>query len=304
MKFNLKLLVTIPVLLFLPKIFLAQKEINCKIIDIESTKPIPYANIWIKNTNIGVTSNHKGDFSLKIDNLHLNDSIIISSIGFNDTLIKISRIQSTINLKPKTYQIPEITAFPRQITEYVLNDLSETKFKGGIMNDTTPLIAGRYFPHNNKIIDQSYIKSVIIYSRDSHKGKLSLRLYSFDTLNIKPIKELINKRIIVKTKKSIFFKAKPIEVDLSEYRIVFPKEGVLIGVEWLIIPENRYSVTFSKINGKKKEKRTMYSPSLCATIDKKNFKYSYRGGFWNGKIISKNRPEHYFNPAISLKLIH
>lgn len=307
MKYHLKLGTIVSLLFILPKIFLGQQIISSKIIGEKDKNPVSYANIWIKNKNIGTTSDENGHFTLKVANLAQNDSIIISSIGFYDTLIQITNIPSEIILKQKLYQISQITVLPRQRKELILNDLSESKFKVGIMNDTTPQIVGHYFPYSKEDSAYCYLKSDIIYTRNSHKGKLNLRLYSFDTSKVSPIKELINQKIVIDTKKSIFFKPKPVEIDLSKYNILFPKQGILIGVEWLIIPENRYTVTFTKENSTTKEKRVMYSPDLCATFDKAGYQYQYRKGvWWKPFIINKNpecgRNECYYNPAITLKL--
>lgn len=303
----MKVLTIVSLLFLQPIIFLGQINVSSRIIEYKTGNPVPYANIWIKNQNIGTTSDDNGYFSLKVDNSTRSDSIIVSSIGFNDTLIQISEMDSKLVLKPKIYQISEIAVFPKERKELILNDLSDAEFKGGIMNDTTPQIVGRYFPYNEENKDYAYIKSVLIYSRDSHKGKLNLRIYSFDTTNARPIKELVMKNIIVETKKSMFFKAKPVEVDLSKFNITFPKEGLFIGVEWLIIPENRYDVTFSQNDSKKKVKRVMYSPNLCATIDKEGYQYQYRKGVWWKPLKKPKRSgykysECYFNPAITLKL--
>lgn len=307
MKQSLKVLTIISLLLLQSKIFLGQINVSSRIIEDKTESPVPYANIWIKNLNIGTTSDDNGYFSIKVDSLTQYDSIIVSSIGFNDTLIQISKIKSILTLKPKIYQISEIAVFPKERKELILNDLSGNEFKGGIMNDTTPQIVGRYFPYNEETKDYIYVKSVVIYSRDSHKGKLNLRIYSFDTTNVRPIKELVMENLLVETKKSMFYKAKPVEIDLSKFNITFPKEGLFIGVEWLILPENRYDVTFSQNDSKKKVNKVMYAPNLCATIDKEGYQYQYRKGVWWKPFKRPKRPgykysECYYNPAITLKL--
>ena len=134
-----------------------------------------------------------------------------------------------------------------------------------------------------------------------------MRIYSFDTTKVEPVKELVNENIIVKTKLSLFGRPKPTEVDMSKYAITFPESGILIGVEWLIIPENRYKVTYSYTDSKKKDVKTMYAPDLGATMEKKGYRYFYRKGNWYKPSVSP-KIEGYkssglnFNPAISLIL--
>jgi len=175
------------------------------------------------------------------------------------------------------------------------------------MNDTTPQIIGRYFPYSKDYDNFQYLKSVIIYSRDINKGKFNLRIYSFDTIKIIPIDELIHENIIVNTKLSLFGQPKPIEFDLSKYKIIFPKSGIFIGIEWLIIPENRYKVSFTSKDKKRKKIVTMYCPNLAATYDSIGHMYICKSGFWwkpvkNPKIEGYFWSELFSNPAVSLKL--
>jgi hypothetical protein len=168
-----------------------------------------------------------------------------------------------------------------------------------LLADTSPMIKkNRGYP---------YLKSMIIYSRDMHKGKFNLRLYSFDTTHVMPLEELVRQNIVVETKSSLTAKPKPVEIDLSKYNIIFPETGILVCVEWLIIPENRYHVTSSYTDSKKKEVEIWYAPNLAATIDREGYMYQYKKGVWwkpikNSKIPGYEWSECYFNPAISLKL--
>jgi hypothetical protein len=67
-------------IILLPLISKAQ-EIRGKVIDKETNKAIAFANIGVKNTSIGITSDNNGQFSL---NINSNDSIFIevSFIGY------------------------------------------------------------------------------------------------------------------------------------------------------------------------------------------------------------------------------
>jgi len=307
MKSVLKILAVVVLLFSQPEFIYGQLNISGKIIDETTKHPVKFANIWIKAANIGTTSNEDGLFTLNADSICVNKNVVISAIGYADTIIPLGNIENEIRLRPKIYQLPEVAVFPRKKKVLVINDLSDTKFNAAIMNDTTPQIVGRFFRYDDRYLTFRYVKSVTIYSRDIHKGKFNLRLYSFDTLRMKPIKELVNQNIIVQTRLSLFGEPKPVEVDLSKYNIIFPEAGMLVCVEWLILPENRYKVTFSNLDAKTKKVKTMYSPHLAATLDKYGYMYQYTKGVWwkpVKRIISLNSmsADYYFNPAISLKL--
>jgi hypothetical protein len=307
MKPILKILVVGVLLVLHPNTIFGQLSISGKIIEITTRKPVQFANIWIKDANIGTTSDKDGFFSLVIDSICISKNLVISAIGYSDTIIPAVKVQNEIRLRQKIYQLPEIAVSPKKKKVLIINDLSGTKLNAAIMNDTTPQIVGRFFHYDNKNLSFRFVKSVTIYSRDIHKGKFNLRLYSFDTVNLKPVKELVNQNIIVETRSSLMAQPKPIEIDLTKYKIIFPDEGLLVCVEWLILPENRYKVTFSCTDSKTKELKTMYSPNLAATLEKDGYMYQYRKGVWWKPIKSIRPPTYkgngcYFNPAISLKL--
>lgn len=307
MKHVLKILAVVVLLFLHPEMIFGQLNISGRIIEETTKSPVQFANIWIKDANIGTTADEKGYFSITADSLDLDKSVIISAIGYCDTVIPVGKVQSETVLRQKVYELSEIAVFPKKRKAIIINDLSDSKINGGIMSDTMPRIMGRYFPYDERSVTFRYVKSVTIYSRDTHKGKFNLRLYSFDTTNVKPIKELVNQNIIVETKSSPLGKPKPVEVDLSKYNIIFPDSGLLVCVEWLIIPENRYNITFSSTENKKGRVKIMYAPNLGATMEKDGYVYQYTKGVWWKPTRAKRSggsglDDCYFNPAISLKL--
>lgn len=304
-KMNKRLYITI-IFLF-PQLLIGQAIIKGKIVDNTNNQAVSYANIWILNTNSGTTSSEFGQFVLNVNNLIDTNKVIISSIGYKDTIILLKNIQFEIRLQPIDYQLAEVIVLPTKRKELIVNDLSDNEIYGGLISDTTPKIQGRYFPFKEEYNDFPYIKKIIIYSKDAHRGKLNLRLYSFDTVNIKPIKELIHKNIIIKTKISLIGKAKAVTVDLSEYVLTFPKTGILVGVEWLIIPQNKYKITYTNTDDKNKEVKIMYAPHLGATMEKKGYRYFYMKGLWRKPGVSPINAAYkysglHYNPAISLIL--
>ncbi len=60
----------------------AQKEIKNTIYDFTTQEPVIGASVYIKNTTIGTISNIDGKFLLQIPKKNINDTLIISSIGF------------------------------------------------------------------------------------------------------------------------------------------------------------------------------------------------------------------------------
>lgn len=60
----------------------SQNELKNKIVDFMTLMPIESASIYVQNTTIGTVSNADGKFVLVVPNEFLNDTLIVSSIGY------------------------------------------------------------------------------------------------------------------------------------------------------------------------------------------------------------------------------
>lgn len=72
-------------------------QIDGVVIDDEKNQAIPYANVYIKDTFIGTVTNSVGAFSILIPEIHLDKSLVISSISYTSQTVPISTIDSSID---------------------------------------------------------------------------------------------------------------------------------------------------------------------------------------------------------------
>ncbi|MBN2166114.1 MAG: carboxypeptidase-like regulatory domain-containing protein [Marinilabiliaceae bacterium] len=152
-----------------------QKNISGVVIDATNNDPIPMANIYIKNTTIGTTSNIKGQFSLI--NIPLNDSLIISSLGFKPRSIHPKNCNENlkITLIPVSFNVNEIKVIPKDDRiKKLLNDIDKHR------NFNNPDKIERYsyekytkwdYTLNN--VDNSLMKSKTFKNKQSLFKKLS-----------------------------------------------------------------------------------------------------------------------------------
>ena len=70
------------------------KEIEGKIIDANTNKPLIFADIVVDDSNISTVTNTEGEFVLKIPENFLEGTITITHLGFEKKEIKISSIES------------------------------------------------------------------------------------------------------------------------------------------------------------------------------------------------------------------
>ena len=96
-------------------------------------------------------------------------------------------------------------------------------------------------------------------------------------------------------------------VDLSKHAILFPKEGVVIGLEWMIIEENKYLFEYKDTKSKKTNSFVTYAPSLVINYTEEENSFHFSGGKWRkrSRAISNSGREwdgKIMTPAINLIL--
>lgn len=85
--------------------------IDAKIIDGKSQEPLPYATVYNISKGIGIVSNANGSFRLRKN--AINDTIIISYIGYEKQTIIVSRsiVNEVIRLNPKTELLQGVNVY-------------------------------------------------------------------------------------------------------------------------------------------------------------------------------------------------
>lgn len=99
-----KSILLLNLLLFSLNIF-SQQYLAGTVIDSVNGNPVPFCNIGLKGTTHGSISNMEGKFSILISNS--NDTLIVSSLGYNLREISVTDVQKNplILLSEKTYQL-------------------------------------------------------------------------------------------------------------------------------------------------------------------------------------------------------
>ncbi len=278
-------------------------KITGTICNSKTGEPIAYASIAFVEIQKGTSSLENGEFNVEIDSNEIKNTLFISCLNFQSTTISIKDFLNystkKILLEPATYQMAEVKVTPKESIELIINKLKKSKIRCFMGNTGFPFIYARYFEYNEEL---QYLSSIHIYC-ESHfgnkKSKVRLRIYEPDTLSNLPSKDLVNKEIIVVLKSE-----KINEIDVKEYNIRVPKNGIYIGVEYLIIPENKYTYTLIDFNGKDK-KVIGYGPSLGLNSTQTTKTYEYHAGIWRKYDIQKNplpkfKENVFYDAAISI----
>lgn len=217
---KLKLIFLFIIILYTGSEVSAQKSIHIHGIvkDVKTRQAIPFANVYIKGTTIGVTCDFEGKFELSFP--HTNKGIIgFSFIGYYDYTASIKNIKPKrkmrIWLTPEITQLEEVTILPTENPAHpILRNIIKNK-KRNNPNKNTNIEYDKYSKNlilfkdlnkefANKRIFKKY-KNLFIKQKN---GNLSIPVYFSEKLtsNIKQSKpHLEKKQILTENVKNIAF---------------------------------------------------------------------------------------------------
>ena len=193
----------------------------------QTNEPIPYVNIGILNRDKGTVSNENGEFTLEIPIEFVNDTIKISSIGYETKIfianefIKTLKENKTISLSEKIIELNEVVVSNKKLKEKVIGNKTKSKMmRGGFRNAEL----GNELGIKIKIKKSpTYISKfhANVTSNTGEKMKFRLNFYSIE--KGLPKEKLIDQNIIF----SIDSKEGEFTLDLSKYNLVVEEDFYL-----------------------------------------------------------------------------
>lgn len=204
-----------------------QNKVEGIIKNTETDEPVPYVNIGILNRDKGTVSNENGEFTLEIPIEFVNDTIKISSIGYETKIfianefINIVKENKTISLSEKIIELNEVVVSNKKLKEKVIGNKTKSKMmRGGFRNAEL----GNELGIKIKIKKSpTYISKfhANVTSNTGEKMKFRLNFYSIE--KGLPKEKLINQNIIF----SIDSKEGEFTLDLSKYNLVVEEDFYL-----------------------------------------------------------------------------
>lgn len=235
-------------------------------------KPIPYVNIWVQNENIGSTSEENGTFF--INTTAKNKKLIFSILGFEKKIIKASEV-SEVNLKPIAYSLDEVVISKSTGTKEI--EIGKTNNEIYQAFDNGPKIDTKFFPYFSTYKRTKYLKQVTIYTDSRIENAIiKIHFYNVDS-NGFPSEELLDKDFVVTVKKGTRIN----RFDLTEFNLKFPKNGLFVGFEKLMIENNKTEKTITDLNTNITQTQKTYFPFVLYNYVEREFLYTFSGGKWN-----------------------
>lgn len=279
------------------------------VLDKESGQVLPFANIMVEHRDMGTTADIAGSFSLTLTKELKNDTLVISYMGYHTKRICVCDVvPEGIEMQSKVYLLDAFQVVPGRRKTLEINRFNRRECLVPYSNQQStssdlwlpqrpmePSIEAMFFPNNLEGNRSTLIKEVWIYTRSwSLPAHFRLRILRADESNY-PVEDMITENVVVTVNK----RQELVKINLEEYMLIFPEKGVFVGVELLIIPENKHLVPLPDNS----DVVTLYSPFLqFCTVPHQATYWLYSGGIWeeNELKLPALGGDEYQRPAISL----
>ncbi len=196
------------------------------VVDSLSKENLPFANITLKKDNDEILKDYLNENgTYLIDKNKSFTHISISNLGYNPKEIMRNRVKDTIFLVPKINLIEEVL-----VTKNIKNNFSIVGLVNERKHQEFDLGKGveKVIFIKNEFNIEKRIKSILLKIKKTGKGKIAFRIHLYENNNMIPGNNLLDENIISYLDEK---KMSITEIDISDLSLIFPKEGVFVGIE-------------------------------------------------------------------------
>lgn len=261
---------------------------------------LPYVNIALLTMNYGATTDELGNYILDIKN-RTKDTLLISYLGYSLKKIPLNKFEDNkeyelnISLKEQKEDLEEVMLIVKKANYTASKKLGVKKKKKYPISLPFGYESLLHVKNENSLGKINtvtfFLKERLESDYDTYPAYFRVNFYKYDKVNEAPGNRLTYESILIKPEN----RTDKITINLSEYHVLFPVEGVCVGIE--IINPNL-----------KDPENPMYatSPNLMETHDKEALSWTrFRGKKWNkNNRKSMFKKKFYTNPLIQLEVQH
>jgi hypothetical protein len=241
--------------------------------DAETSEPLPFASIKLKNKPLGAYTDHEGKFKLKA---FFGDSVVVSFVGYNSQIVILEN-NCTIKLIPHAKTLRQLVVTSKK-SEAIICGI---KVKNVIERGSWKVLPGYMMATKLELPDtvNEYYLNTVFLNMDGKlaKGeKLQLHVYDVTIENLSG-KELLNEFVFIGRD---YFLAKGVDVTKLNIRV---NRAVFIGVETIgDVQEAKQVSAFPKMNFEQRD--------IPSTYQRKLQDSTYH---WSPVIVENNYSEEY-----------
>lgn len=253
---------------------------------------ISYVNVSLIEMTEGFHSNEDGEITF--NERFLNKEATFNSVGYIDTTVNLHFGMDTIVMHKADIhkeKYPDEDG-KRMVRKGILNGN-----RSGIQsNSDRPQIYLQYFPsdqHHGYYLDEIRFKT----KNEIAKAKVNLRFYAANK-DLEPGAFLYDREVTVNVKKGELTN----KIDLDELNIRMPENGLFIGLENLIIPENIFKYDQTNLITEETSTQTEYMPKfVMLTNENDNINSHFSFVLTNGNFHKINNKDMSLSLELKLK---
>jgi len=212
-----------------------------KVIDSHSKEGIPYATVTLPKSHKGMVTDSLGYYKMPITKNELNTFMYISALGYSvdSILIEQQLLGDTLTTEMivNEHNLQEVKVFPK-VFKFQKLGITKPSKSPGYWNYGMPGLQRAIFIPNSKYLINCTISSLSFYldTVGFPEAPLRVRLYSVRADKVYPDVDLLQSNIIIRNAKGGEF----VNVDLKDFQIEFPENGIFVAIEWLYESEKFY----------------------------------------------------------------
>lgn len=269
---------------------LSQYKLSGKVMSASNlSENIPNVTISLINKNFYQITDEQGIFSFECSKCIEKDSLKFSSIGFNSTTVAIVDLKRKpiIYMEVTNTLLDEVKVKSMQPFDIIIGN-KDTKIQSSFGFSEPGSKLALFIP--NYGIGDAYITKVRYFfkngtfMKNNHSEPFKIKVYSKNSTTGEPKESLLKDEILARATKS----GRWFEIDLSQYNIKYPSEGVFVGMEILNTNEYTYNVeqhkTYDMVEHKKVLRDYVAIPHLGGSRsvykNLSNWRYFKEMGSW------------------------
>ena len=204
----------------------SQNSYNGTVYEENSTTIIPYAIVKVQDKNLGVVSNESGKFNLSNQGIDVNDTLIITCLGYKPRTFSVRNWEKelSIYMKSDPIHLSEATVTAKRAKEIKIGITN-----GGTKNLFIPLFTKKECGKDNligreigtifQIEKDCNIKGIHIFVASNKYDSIKMRAIFYSVENGLPKDIIVNRDIIF----NVSQKKGWVDIDISQHNIQFFK---------------------------------------------------------------------------------
>lgn len=210
-------------------------QISGNITDNKTGLPIDFVNVWVKNTLRGTTTNANGNFDF--ENAKVGDTLLISYLGYEELEFSAKK-ENLVELIPTSIELDEVMIIPMRNEQIkTINSYKKyRKIKEFYFNGHYSL--ARFYEYKKEYEQNPFFKKLTVVVSSALKNKVKFKVHIIKAeKDGKPSNQILSEYYILETDKG----ENEITVDLTEEKLMVPKDGFFVVVDRLNLKENKFS---------------------------------------------------------------